>query len=64
MMATGYTGSEIDTVVRRRKDGSRKEVPCPIACVQYNNYMGGVDLGDQLRGYHQSTSRAENSTSI
>ena len=54
MMATGYDGSEIGKVLRRQKDGSRKEVPCPIACVEYNKYMGGVDRGDQLRGYHQS----------
>ena len=54
MMATGYDGSEIGKVLRRQKDGSRKEVPCPIACVEYNKYMGGVDRGEQLRGYHQS----------
>ena len=64
MMATGYDGSEIGKVLRRQKDGSRKEVPCPIACVEYNKYMGGVDRGDQLCGYHQPTSRVESSTSI
>ena len=61
MMAAGYDGSEIGKVLRRQKDGSRKEVPCPIACVEYNKYMGGVDRGDQLRRYHQSNFK---STSI
>ncbi len=42
------------TVLRRQKDGSRKEVSCPVAVVDYNKYMGGVDRGDQLRGYYQS----------
>ena len=54
VIATGYDGSIIGKVLRRQKDDSRKEVPCPIACVEYNKYMGGVDRGDRLHGYHQS----------
>ena len=34
---------EVGTVLRTQKDGSRKEVSCPIALVKYNQYMGGVD---------------------
>ena len=54
MMATGYDATKVGTVLRRQKEGSRKQVPCPIACVQYNKFMGGVYHGDQLRGYYQS----------
>ena len=53
VMASGCDSMEVGTVLRTQKDGSRKEVSCPIALVKYNQYMGGVDHGDQLRGYYQ-----------
>ena len=52
-MATGCDGTETGVVLRTQKDGSRLEVSCPRSCVEYNKYMGGVDRGDQLRGYYQ-----------
>ena len=60
MMATGCDATSTGMVIRRQKDGTRKEVPCPIACVEYNKYMGGVDCGDQLRGYHQCRFKSRN----
>ncbi len=57
-MATGYDPTEVDTVLRRQKDGSRKEISCPVSVAEYNKYMGGVDRGDQLRGYHQCNFRS------
>ena len=40
------------TVNRQQKDGTQLAVCCPM-CVAMYKYMGGVDLGDQLRGsYH------------
>ena len=38
------------SVNRRQKDGTQLTVPCPQCVALYNRYMGGVDLGDQLRG--------------
>ena len=44
---------EHTTVNRRQKDGTQLAVQCPLCVALYNKYMGGVDLGHQLRGsYH------------
>ena len=45
--------TELTTVKRRQKDGTRIDVECPLCVALYNEYMGGVDYSDQLRGsYH------------
>ncbi|XP_041364890.1 piggyBac transposable element-derived protein 3-like [Gigantopelta aegis] len=36
------------TTIRKKKDGSRVEFPCPPASSQYQKYMGGVDRMDQM----------------
>ena len=43
---------ESTNVLQRQKDGSRISVPCPMSIMDYNTYMGGVDRGDQVRGYY------------
>ena len=43
---------ESSTVLRCQKNGLRIPVPCPTSIMDYNNFMGGVDRGDQLRGYY------------
>ena len=48
-MTKGCDATKVGTVLRRQKDGSRKEVSCPTVCVEY---MGGVDRGDQLQVYY------------
>ena len=51
-MYTGFSPLSDSTVLRRQRDGSRPSFPCPAAVAAYNKYMGGVDRGDQLRGYY------------
>ena len=43
--------TSIDTVTRRQWDGSKIAVPCTEAIQKYNELMGGVDRGDQTKGY-------------
>ena len=53
VVSTLASPSDTTTVNRTQKDGSRRAVPCPRSVALYNEYMGGVDHGDQLRGsYH------------
>ena len=51
MMSTS-SQPEMGSVLRRQKDGSRITVPCLMSIVEYSNFMGGVDRGDQVRGYY------------
>ena len=52
VMSTTSQPSATGTVLRRQRDGTRVSVPCPEAILTYNRNMGGVDRGDQLRGYY------------
>lgn len=47
------------TTILKRPKGERekRQIPCPTAIVDYNQYMGGVDLTDQLLSYYSMTSR-------
>ena len=40
---------ETTNVQRKQKYGTRIEVTSPKSIVSYNQYMGGVDRGDQLK---------------
>ena len=40
------------TATRREKDGSKVERSCPPLLLDYQNYMRGVDQGDQLQCYY------------
>ena len=53
VMASNVDPTAVSTVQRRMKDGSRKSFACPEAIIAYNKFMGGVDRGDQLRGYYR-----------
>ena len=53
VVSTLASADDTTTVQRTQKDGSRLCVPCPLSVALYNEFMGGVDHGDQLRGsYH------------
>lgn len=45
-------------IVIKRPKGSREKVPipCPTCVVDYNSFMGGVDLTDQYINYYSLTS--------
>ncbi|XP_063436760.1 piggyBac transposable element-derived protein 4-like [Mytilus trossulus] len=48
LLSTNCFG-EPDKVNRKQKDGTIKEVPCPLSVKHYNMFMNGVDHADQLR---------------
>ncbi|KJZ68919.1 hypothetical protein HIM_11686 [Hirsutella minnesotensis 3608] len=67
MLSTVHTGVEVEQRIRRRPnnlkkpqqkaikrefgDEPTKELLIPAATAEYNDNMGGVDIGDQLRSY-------------
>ena len=48
-LSTNADPTEMISVQRKQKDGSVKDVPCPVVGQQYNRYMFGVDRADQLQ---------------
>ena len=58
VMSTNTQPTATGSVLRRQKDGTRTAVPCPEAVISYNSNMGGVDRGDQLRGYYNCRTKS------
>ena len=58
VMSTCCQPNESGSVQRRQRDGTRLNLPCPSSIISYNAYMGGVDHGDQLRGYYSCRSKS------
>lgn len=52
VLSSLFQPHEMETVSRREREGSLISVSCPTAILTYTKYMGGVDLGDQLRKYY------------
>ena len=53
VMSNATDPTEYTTVLRRQRDGTRIPIPCPMSVSKYNEKMGAVDTGDQLRGYYR-----------
>ena len=51
VMSTNSQPTASGSVLRRQRDGTQISVPCPESIILYK-YMGGVDRGDQIRGYY------------
>ena len=58
VMSTNSQPSSCGIVTRKQRDGSTLEVPCLASVISYNNFMGGVDCEDQLRGYYCCRSKS------
>lgn len=54
--ASGWQDKKVVVVMSTKcqpSDGGSVPVPCPQSVILRNKYMGGVDGGDQLRGYYE-----------
>lgn len=49
----------INPVLRKKKDGSREDVPCPESIAFYNQIMGGVFLSDQKVGKYDFNRKSQ-----
>ena len=58
VMSSNCQPDGVGTVLRRQQDGSRIPVTCPESIICYNKHMGGVDCGDQLRGYYSCRTKS------
>lgn len=48
-IASNYRGSEMTSIMRKNKDGTKSSVTCTSAVADYNAVMAGDDLADRLR---------------
>ncbi len=51
---TAYLGDTVKRVCKSSSGYKNVDVPVPTAVKDYNRFMGGVDLSDQLIGYYSS----------
>ena len=51
-MSSGHNPDHTRSVCRKKADGSRVEVDCPVCIVDYNKFVADVDKGDQYRKYY------------
>ena len=53
VISTASDATSVISVQRTVKTGEKISVPCPQSIEDHNRFMGGVDRGDQLRGYYR-----------
>ena len=51
-MHNATMNGDLPTIMRRNKDGTQEAVRCPPLLHDYQQYMKGVDRGDQMIGYY------------
>ena len=51
-MSSGHNPAHTKVVQRKNLDSSVVSVDCPLCIVDYDRFMGGVDMGDQYRQYY------------
>ena len=54
VIASNCDCTKMESVQRRKKDGSKENFLCPSSIALYNKFMGGVDRNDQIRGYYRT----------
>ena len=52
VISSNTNATDKTTVTRKQHDGSTIQIDCPQAICNYNKFMGGVDLNDQIRNYY------------
>jgi hypothetical protein len=57
-LSTNCDPTTANTVRRRQKDGTLKDVPCPSVATAYNKFMFGVDRADQIRMQYSTCRKA------
>ena len=58
ILSTNCHPEDSTTVRRKQKDGTVCDVVCPSSIATYNQYMGGVDKGDQYWGYYNARTKS------
>ena len=64
VISTNTQPSATGSVLHRQKDGTRTSIPCPESVISYNSNMGGVDRGDQLRGYYNCRTKRYSTAAV
>ncbi|XP_049792370.1 piggyBac transposable element-derived protein 4-like [Schistocerca nitens] len=59
MLVTNCHSNDVCTVNRKAKDGSKLVVDCPVALKSFNDYMGGVDLAEQMSALYDLARKSD-----
>ena len=60
-MSSGHNPAHTTSIHRKKGDGSVVDVECPVSIIDYNQYMGRVDRGDQYRQYYNARIKSQKS---